>query len=228
MLASESKVSLFEFVSLPADFGTAMLLMALILTLSPFLAGHDFGILKIPDFRDGVRRKLRFLGPLLLALVVLLHVPVLPSGAHDPAGSSGPARWRIDESFTAEGFDVPWSKQYVLDTDAEVIVTANVRKGVYNPLAGQGGWARVAGVAVDIEIDGEKCATAERSIEGPIVHGGVFADVSATCEETISAGRRAVTVNVWRLGSCDPSTGDCAKETLAIHVYGQPAPNARR
>ena len=69
-------MSLLERLNLPANFGYALLLLGLALSLAPYLRGADFGVVKIPDLSDGTRRALVFIGPLVLAAAVLVHVPV--------------------------------------------------------------------------------------------------------------------------------------------------------
>ncbi|CAN7463098.1 hypothetical protein [Paraburkholderia hospita] len=72
-----SKQSLLALLGLPDQFGVALLLLALALFLAPYLAGHDFGVVKIPSFNPAARRILRFIGPVCLLAVVLLHVPLV-------------------------------------------------------------------------------------------------------------------------------------------------------
>jgi len=49
--------------------------LALALTLSPYLAGADFGFLRVPEFLGPAKHTLRVLGPVLLAGSLLLYFP---------------------------------------------------------------------------------------------------------------------------------------------------------
>ena len=60
---------------LPQEFGALLLSLALILTLAPYLSGHDFGIFKIPAFNDGARSNLKWIGPVLLVAGIIIHLP---------------------------------------------------------------------------------------------------------------------------------------------------------
>jgi len=71
-------MSLLEAMGLPSQFGITLLLFFFILTMVPIFAGKDFGVLKIPEFEDPTKRRLRRLAPILLIGVVLLHLPILP------------------------------------------------------------------------------------------------------------------------------------------------------
>jgi hypothetical protein len=64
---------------IPQAFGAVLLSLSLILTLAPYFAGHDFGIFKIPSFREPTNRRLKFGGPIALALAIVLHLPI-PTG----------------------------------------------------------------------------------------------------------------------------------------------------
>jgi hypothetical protein len=79
--------SLLERMNLPDGFGYALLMVALILTLAPWLRGSDFGLFKIPDFAPATRRALIVIGPLALLLAVGLHLPMQPRSSPDTAQS---------------------------------------------------------------------------------------------------------------------------------------------
>ena len=59
---------------LPAEFGVILLIFALILTISPYASGHDFGIFNIPDFSPKTCKTLKLAGPLSLIIAILLHI----------------------------------------------------------------------------------------------------------------------------------------------------------
>jgi hypothetical protein len=75
------KTSLLSSIGLPGEFGVALLLLALVLLLAPYFAGHDFGVVKIPAFSDIAQRRLRVLGPLAMLVALALHIPMIkPEG----------------------------------------------------------------------------------------------------------------------------------------------------
>ncbi len=61
---------------LPTQFGVILLALTLALSLTPWLSGRDFGILKIPNFPSNVQNKMKIIGPALLLIVVVLHIPL--------------------------------------------------------------------------------------------------------------------------------------------------------
>jgi hypothetical protein len=74
-------VSAIEVSGIPAPFGVGLLTFAFILLIAPYVGGLDFGVFKVPSFPARTTRKLRIAGPVLFALVSLLHVPLLPGRA---------------------------------------------------------------------------------------------------------------------------------------------------
>ena len=72
LLKSESVI---QRLALPAEFGVALLLFAFTLAIAPYFSGVDFGAVKIPELSLKTRRNLRVIGPLALAMAILLHVP---------------------------------------------------------------------------------------------------------------------------------------------------------
>jgi hypothetical protein len=70
------KQNLVEWMGYPQSFTTTVLILALIFALSPYLAGADFGIIRIPSFPPNARRVLRIVGPLVfLFCAVVLFFP---------------------------------------------------------------------------------------------------------------------------------------------------------
>lgn len=69
--------SVLEWLRLPPNFGYALLIIGLVLTLAPYLRGSDFGVIKIPDFDPPVRSAMRVLGPFVLLGAILLHVELI-------------------------------------------------------------------------------------------------------------------------------------------------------
>ena len=67
--------------------------LSLILLISPYASGHDFGSIKIPNFKDTSKTKLKFFGPVIFVIAIALHLPLLPetpvSGAEVPISEPG-------------------------------------------------------------------------------------------------------------------------------------------
>jgi hypothetical protein len=70
--------SLFKLVGLPDTFSSLLLVIALILSLAPYFSGADFGVLKVPNFDDSFRKRLKVVGPALLILVIFMFLPIVP------------------------------------------------------------------------------------------------------------------------------------------------------
>lgn len=79
--------SILDVAGLPGTFGYVLLVLGLILTLAPWFPGHDFGIVKIPDFRPALRRSLQIIGPLLFVSAVAIHVPMVGGDLPEPAAT---------------------------------------------------------------------------------------------------------------------------------------------
>jgi len=81
--------NILQLLGLPDQFGAVLLVLSLILTLSPYLAGHDFGVLKIPNFSGSTRKNLKIIGPISLLLAVSLHIkfynPISPGPPQPPS-----------------------------------------------------------------------------------------------------------------------------------------------
>jgi hypothetical protein len=84
-----SKQSTYEKLGIPSPIGETVGLLGLALTLSPYLAGVDFGILKIPDFSEPGKHAMRMYGPVVLAGSLLLFFPFwkVRSGSPRSAGT---------------------------------------------------------------------------------------------------------------------------------------------
>lgn len=106
-------MSILQLAEIPREFGILLLGLTLALALVPYFAGHDFGVVKIPNLQWQRRRVLRVLGPLLLALAAFLHAPVF-SRAKPPTNSvavlpvtfstNDPQLAKVAETITAEIF----------------------------------------------------------------------------------------------------------------------------
>lgn len=63
---------------IPPEFGLSLLTLSLILFLSPYFSGVDFGVIKIPKLQIKTKKWLKIVGPVLLIGVVSLFLPVWP------------------------------------------------------------------------------------------------------------------------------------------------------
>lgn len=96
--------SILEMAGLPPPFGITLLGLGLILTLSPYLGGADFGLFKVPTFSPGSQNRLRIFGPLALIAAISLHVPgflkTSPAVMAPPAESTAkPDTTAVNELF---------------------------------------------------------------------------------------------------------------------------------
>jgi hypothetical protein len=71
------KISIFKSSGLPDPFGLTLLLLSLILFLSPYLSGADFGIFKIPQFSPQVKNWFKVIGPIIFILMILCYLPII-------------------------------------------------------------------------------------------------------------------------------------------------------
>lgn len=76
--------SLIQIIGLPETFGVVLLTLALVLSLSPYLSGEDFGIFKIPRFPVATLSVVKVLGPFALGIILFLFLPIWKA-AGDPA-----------------------------------------------------------------------------------------------------------------------------------------------
>ena len=72
------RISLFVMSGLPESFGYLCLSVSLVLLLSPYLAGADFGIIKIPSFSPRTSKRLKTFAPFVFVLVAALFIPFFP------------------------------------------------------------------------------------------------------------------------------------------------------
>lgn len=72
------KLSLFKWSGLPETFGGVLLVFSLILLLSPYFSGADFGVFKIPILTPSAKKWLRIIGPIMFGLCVFSFLPIIP------------------------------------------------------------------------------------------------------------------------------------------------------
>ncbi len=115
--------SLISRTGLPDSFGLTILLISLILALGPWLGGADFGLFKVPAFSDNARLKLRVIGPLLLVIAVVVHLPLLEARSVDTsaepvvgeAGGAEPSDTVLARNFVRHGsFPIEPPTEFVL------------------------------------------------------------------------------------------------------------------
>lgn len=69
-------MSFFDVSGVPSEFGISLLTLSLILSLSPYFSGIDFGIIKIPKLKVRAQKVLKIIGPLILLLSFLSFLPI--------------------------------------------------------------------------------------------------------------------------------------------------------
>ena len=72
---SSDKKSMLQRAGWPDQICLVLFTLALVLTLSPYLGGVDFGGIKVPKLPTQVTRVMYFLGPMLLLASLLLFIP---------------------------------------------------------------------------------------------------------------------------------------------------------
>ena len=70
-------MNVFDIFGIPSEFGLSLLTLSLILFLSPYFSGVDFGVIKIPKLKIKTKKWLKFVGPILLLASVSLYLPYL-------------------------------------------------------------------------------------------------------------------------------------------------------
>jgi len=71
-------MSVYELLGIPLQIGTLLFTIALILALSPYLSGKNFGILMIPALDKKAKRILKLWGPSIVIATLVPFVPILP------------------------------------------------------------------------------------------------------------------------------------------------------
>jgi|GEM_PF-467549 len=82
-----SRKSTFKRIGLPTDFGVILLTLGLILFISPYMSGFDFGVFAVPEFEQEAKDKLRLFGPIVFGLMVVLFFPIWKDGNNKRASS---------------------------------------------------------------------------------------------------------------------------------------------
>jgi len=79
-----AKQSINNRCGIPSAVGALFITVAFALTLSPYLANADFGVLKVPDFQPVTLHLLEVLGPILLLTSILLNFPLFEQSTISP------------------------------------------------------------------------------------------------------------------------------------------------
>ncbi|HEY6141032.1 MAG TPA: hypothetical protein VI670_25020 [Thermoanaerobaculia bacterium] len=69
-------MSIAQRAGLPEPFQTTLLILAIVLALTPYLADVSIGILKVPKLTPRQRRSMKVIGPLAVAAAAVLVVPL--------------------------------------------------------------------------------------------------------------------------------------------------------
>ena len=70
----------YHTFGIPDSITGTIVTLCIALTLAPYAAGMDFGVIKVPTFSPAARRRLKFAGPLLLILAIGGFVPTWHTG----------------------------------------------------------------------------------------------------------------------------------------------------
>lgn len=131
--------SIATALGIPDGFGAILLAIPLVLCIAAFfapLAGHDFGLIRVPDLSPEARRKLRVVGPVAFLCAVLIYVPILPLSRLSPvAGTPPPQTPPLEEQPAVAARD---DEHYVAITDATGSVRVEVPEEWSNRAAS--GW----------------------------------------------------------------------------------------
>jgi hypothetical protein len=101
--------TLIKILGLPDQFGVTLLSVALVFTLAPYFSNTDLGFIRIPPFSEDAQRRLRFTGPIFLAVAVVMHLPI-PTTPTDPWWQN--KQWRVDANDRRFGWEETISDKY--------------------------------------------------------------------------------------------------------------------
>src|SRR4051812_48710654 len=71
--------SAFQLIGIPSEFNLMVLTVAFVLTLAPYLAGVNLGVLTVPWLRAGPARFMKIAGPTILLGISFCFVPLRSS-----------------------------------------------------------------------------------------------------------------------------------------------------
>ena len=76
-------MSLLQYLNCPEQFRDILLTFSFILFLSPYFNGCDFGIIRIPEFSNKLKKRLQFIGPILIILSIAINFPFFQETSKD-------------------------------------------------------------------------------------------------------------------------------------------------
>jgi VHL beta domain len=82
------KQSVYGKLGIPSTIGVTVTLLALVLSIAPYMADKDFGFLRVPDFSEATKHALRLLGPISLAASLLLFFPIFEPRTGSPRSAA--------------------------------------------------------------------------------------------------------------------------------------------
>ena len=102
--------STYKLLLLPNEIRIILFLLSLILVLAPYAAGKDFGIFKIPKFSEKVNKRLKYVGPLCVVLVIVGFLPLW-----HPMKLT--LTFQLTNNTGKEVSVLPWCDIYVFESD---------------------------------------------------------------------------------------------------------------
>jgi len=73
--------SLYQYFGIPDALSVGFVVFCAILFMSPYAAGSDWGIFKIPQFGQRASRILKWVGPILVVIAILGFIPMISTQA---------------------------------------------------------------------------------------------------------------------------------------------------
>ena len=80
----------YAMLGLPSEVQVLLCVLTITLFLTPYLSGTDLGILKIPVVGDAARVRLKWIGPALLAILIVCFLPLWADADKDSTKKAGP------------------------------------------------------------------------------------------------------------------------------------------
>jgi len=93
-------MNILDVLRIPPEFGLILLTLSLILFLSPYFSGVDFGVIKIPKLNSKTKKRLKIIGPILFVSAVSLFVPFWPQPDTQDLSQLSIQSLRISQSDT--------------------------------------------------------------------------------------------------------------------------------
>jgi hypothetical protein len=68
--------SIFQILGIPEGISIPVTLITTAFCISPYFSNLDFGILKIPDIQNAAKKRIKFLSPVVLGLLIICYIPI--------------------------------------------------------------------------------------------------------------------------------------------------------